>query len=1072
MRRIHLLAILLLMTITLSASPVARKKALQKAQTFALKYRSAATASLKMAYSTDPAEGESGVYVFNIGQNEGFVVVSDDEADDVLGYSDTGSFDAQRMPENLRAWLALCAEEATLTAKATNVGIQEGTGAKKAKGVVKHPTDVIAPLLTSKWGQWEPFNSQCPFIGDAQCPTGCTATALAQVMRYHRHAAGSLAIPAYKTRTTNLNVPALPATTFDWDKMPDELTVDSNPDEIKEVAKLMRYCGQATSMNYNTSGSGAYTYYIPERLPLYFGYPNTVHYEYREAYDETAWDELLVAELLNRQPVIYTAYTNLNQGHTFVCDGYDGNGYYHINWGWVGTGNGFYRIDAAHAKGEGLNPNIKNYHLSGSQTALVGIKPAGSDTYTAPTELLRAFSRPSLAKGRQYTRSTTDAPFENIGITQSFFNTANAVKTLFYGYALFDDEGTLVTTLKSTSAKWIVGEKKELEATGLTVGGGILKGNYTIKAVYKTSSSADWKPMAGTDKNYIDVSIDDCNMTLTPVPQADFTVEHIGMEGRYLQITYDNPFTEFYGNIYLRKRDAKTGSIVDVSSDVMVSSPQTSDLFELYIPETETFDLENDRFFLSVDKYADQYFYSNEPADTFDIAKNVEIINRGEDGTTIVGDRVMCRMTLRNEGKADFHDAIVVTLIDDRRNLTEMWRDTVTIAAGDSLSRYMEIALTDFDCKYGIRMAHHNGAYSWTADTAGMYSVAKGAIYWTKDGSIKTQVAARNFQVPEEALAIILGNAYTTNVLPNANPNTIYMLDKTLPKGLVGKNYVNASYKGNKLTLIDGYDYFIPRQMQFGGKVTYTRELKDSDSLAWSTLTLPFKPTELYADDDAIAWKQDADDEEGLLWLMGIAEIQDSIIVTHYAEEMEADTPYLIAHDQRLVGKKLTFSASSCQLASMLEGEATSLVGDYVVHRTHATDSVGGGYHLVGNKMVLTGDSVAVNPFGFYLTTDSTDRPARLHIDIDCESDSTIVDPTPEAIKGDANADGMVDVVDVMLTVNHILGIHLPIFIMENADMNGDGVIDVADTMKIIGIILGTDKEQPIYVPEDQPGKE
>ena len=66
----------------------------------------------------------------------------------------------------------------------------------------------------------------------------------------------------------------------------------------------------------------------------------------------------------------------------------------------------------------------------------------------------------------------------------------------------------------------------------------------------------------------------------------------------------------------------------------------------------------------------------------------------------------------------------------------------------------------------------------------------------------------------------------------------------------------------------------------------------------------------------------------------------------------------------------------------------------------------------------------------------------------------------------------MVDVVDVMLTVNHILGIHLPIFIMENADMNGDGVIDVADTMKIIGIILGTDKEQPIYVPEDQHGKE
>ena len=1056
-----MLATLLLMTIALSAGPIARKKALQKAQAFAHKYHPAKSASLTMAYSTTPTASRRGVYVFNMGQNGGFVIVGDDDSDEVLGYSDAGSIDPEHMPDNLRAWMELMSEGETAvtpTEGASELSTATTTdiaGPRKVNSAAKHPTDVIAPLLTTEWGQWEPFNSQCPYIGDAQCPTGCTATALAQVMRYHHHPSGSLAIPSYKTRTTNLTVPALPATSFDWDDMPDQLTADSAPESIEAVAKLMRYCGQATSMNYNTTGSGAYTFYIPERLPLYFSYPNTIHYEYREAYDEEAWEELLVGELRQQRPVIYTAYTNINQGHTFVCDGYDGNGYYHINWGWVGAGNGYYRIAAAHAKGEGLNPNVKNYHLSGSQTALVGIMPSGEDTYVAPADPLRAYSRPSLKGGRQYTRSTTEGAFSGITIKQSFFNTTNTVKTLFYGFGLFDESGELITTFKTGTVKLQVGEKKDFEAAGLSVGSGILKGHYTIKAIYKVSSTEDWKPMGGTDKNYVDVQISGKDMTLTPVPQADFIVERVGMEDRYLQIAYDNPYGEFYGNIYLRMKDAN-GSFINVSNDVMVSSPQTSDLYELYIPESKDFDPAKDIFFLSVDEYSDQYFYTNAPTDTFLIAKRVEVLNLDDDGSTIVGDRIMCQVTLKNEGEKDFHDAFVMKLTDDRHNFTEVWADTLDIAAGDSLVRYLEIPLTDFDCTYGLRMAHHNGAYSWTTDTAGMYAVAKGGIYWTKDGTLKTQKAERIFKVPEEALAIILCNAYTSNVTPNSNPNTIYMLDKTLPKGLVGKNYVNASNKGNKLTLTDGYDYFFPRQMQFSGKVTYVRELKDSDSLAWSTLTLPFKVTELYADDEAIGWKQGEDDEDSPLWLMDIAGIQDSTIVTAYAGGIDADTPYLIAHDERLAGKKLTFSTSGYQFDSMLGRVDTTHVDNYVVHRTHACDSVAVSYRLVGNKMVLSADSTEVAPFRVYLTSDSTALPARLHIDIDTEpADTTIVDPTPLVYKGDVNEDNIVDVVDVMLVVENILGRSTNVFNYNNADMNDDGDIDVTDSMMIVNVILG-----------------
>jgi len=1004
-----------------------------------------------MAYQAKAVSGKGEVCVYNIGKGEGFVIVGNDEEEDVLGYSDTGTFDAQRLPDNLRAWLQLCADDIEESTDGTeNINTTDAPARPlKAKTVTKHPTDVIEPLITTKWGQWEPFNSQCPYIGNTQCPTGCTATALAQVLRYHQHNAGSLAIPAYKTRTTNLNVPALPATNFDWDKMPDLIDTDSDQESIDEVAKLMRYCGQATSMNYNTTGSGAYTYYIPDRLPLYFGFPNTIHYEYREAYDEAEWEALLVAELKNHQPVIYTAYTNLNQGHTFVCDGYDGNGFYHINWGWVGAGNGYYRIAAAHAKGEGLNPNIKNYHLSGSQTALVGIKPTGTDTYNAPAEQLRAYSRPSLKAGRTYTRKDTGSAFEGITLTQSFFNTTDAAKSFYYGYGLYDDTGSLITTIKTTSARFTVGEAKALEAASIAIGAGTTKGHFTIRAIYRTSTLDDWAPMGGTDNNHVDVSIDGNTMTLTPVPQADFTVEHIGMEGQYLQIDYSNPYTEFYGNVYLRKYDAATKAIVDVSSDILVASPLSADRYELYIPETQDFDPGTDRFYLSVDAYNSQYFYTNEPTDTFDIDKEVEIYNLSDDSTAIVGDRIMCQVSLRNKGKADFHDTVVMSLADNRGYLTEAWRDTIDIAAGDTIVRYLEIPLADFDITYFLRMAHHNGAYAWTTDTIGSYEAIKGGIYWTKDGTIRTKEAARNFEVPEEALAIILTNAYTSNVIANSNPNTIYMLDKTLPKGLVGKNYINASNKGNKLTLTDGYDYFFPRQMLFSGKVTYTRTLSDNDSLAWSTLALPFSPTEIHAGDETIAWKQAADDEAPL-WMMAISDIQDSIIVTGYAETIEANTPYLLAHDQRLTGKTLTFATTGFLFEPMADMPATT-VGDYDLHRTSARDSVCA-YTLVGNRMVAQADSVEVEPFRVFLTTDSTSRPSRLHIDIDFTPDTI-----PEGLKGDADNDGKVDVVDVMLIVNVILGKQPDVFFKELADMNADGIIDVTDAMAIIQVILGID---------------
>ncbi len=732
MRRISTLASLLLITVSLLANnPITNPKALRKAQDFAQKKGHVKnTATLEMAYAITSTSEKPGIFVYNMGNHAGFVIVSDDDStDDVLGYSYTGHFDADHIPDNMRAWLEICAEETAIKDldKTRTVSIGEQTTSVSTLTVrtaAKHSTEVIEPLITTHWGQWAPFNTQCPVIDGTQCPTGCTATALAQVMRYHAYPVGeSHEIPSYKTRTSGLTVPALEATTFDWDLMTDELTQESDSASIAEVAKLMRYCGQANSMNYSTTGSGAYTYNIPETQPLYFDYPSTIHYESREAYDEAGWEELLINELLNGQPVIYTAYTNLNQGHTFICDGYDGNGYFHINWGWCGDGDGFYRISSAHAKGDNLNPNIKNYHLSKSQTALVGLKPSGDDTYTAPSEKLRVCSRPSLKAGRIYTRENAKKVFDGLTIKQSICNTSDKAQAFYYGLVIYNDDDSIVATLKSSSTSFKVREKKDYEATGLRVMPNIGNGHYTIKAVYKPFLSSPWQLMGGSEKNYVDVQITDTVMTLTPVPLAAFTVDSIRMEGSYMQIAYDNLNEDYFGPIYLRKQDPNTGTITTVSQDLLTSTNRTSDLYELYIDSSAKFDINNDRFYLSVDEYADQYFYSNEPADTFAITKQLEILNLNEDSTAIVGNNIICEVKLINEGQADFKDLFMMTLSDDKLNLTEVWRDTVEIAVGDTLTKVLVIPIEDFEREYWVKMSHHNGAYFWTTTTSDRYGV-------------------------------------------------------------------------------------------------------------------------------------------------------------------------------------------------------------------------------------------------------------------------------------------------------------------------------------------------------------
>lgn len=1053
MRRVPILILFMLLALRVVANPITQRQAMANAKAFANTHMKMSNGNLNLAYRTHQDTEKANIYIYNIGDNAGYVIVSgDDRIESILGYVDQGSFEFDKMPENMMVWLKNYEE------CINNLGMQKN----KPRLANYHPTTVIEPMITSIWGQRAPYNSQCPKIYGIQTPTGCTATALAQVMRYYGYPTDSCqAIPGYTISETTNKMEELPPTLFDWENMPDEITMDSPQECIDAIAELMLYCGQAHEMKYTSSGSGAYSYLIPQRIPMYFGYANTMHYVYRKSYTEQEWDSLLVKELVNNRPIIYTAYNNTNLGHTFICDGYDGNGLYHINWGWNGVGNGYFRISEAFSTDENLSDHVKNYHLSMNQTAILGLQPSGEDDFVAPTELLNAFSRPSLKNGSHYERTSQNSDFTNVTIKQWFHNTTGQVSSSYtYGMAICNDDDQVIKVLGSKSTKVDPENptKNFYELQNASFGNDLADGHYTIKAVYKRNSK--WRVMGGTDRNYIDMVIDGQKMTLTSVPKADFVVKDIKKENSFVTILLENPDEDFYGPIYIRRYNAAKDKIETVSSDYIAFDAFSSEDFDIYVEDKWNLDVYNDIFYLSVDEYDTQYFYSSLSTASIDIDKTFEIINQGENPLSVVGDRIMLKLTLENKSIVEYDNYVTTELVEETDNgVVQTISEVVKLAAGEQKEYMYEIPLSDYEKTYRLRSTHKKDLTTWESDSITGLTVHKGAIYWTKDGEIKTMRSASNLKVPEEALAInVRGGAYSSRVTPNSNPNTIYMCGTKLPNGLSGRNYVNLSNKGPQLQLTDSCDYFIPCEMTFTGNVTYTRTIHEDDSLRWDAITIPFSPQTITVDEENIQWYKNDADEEGSFWLMEFDGISNDSIVTTYAETFEAYVSYLFATPQSLAGKTLTFEAQSITLEPT--ADITVERGDTILYGTHCLVNNSGTYVLSEGSFVYAAEETDVPAFRAYLAigTLPDEIPDTLGVAPSLVKPiAPIEEPT---LLGDVNDDGIININDVISLVNFIVGESPSHFSKKNADLDSDGQYGVTDVILLVNIL--TSSPEPV----------
>lgn len=331
-------------------------------------------------------------YLFAGADGQGFALIAaDDCVRPVLGYSPTGIFPTEDLPQHICSWFNAYQRNIRTLCK---LGITPGTQTLQEWQMLsgtKFRTvrdTAVGPLMTTQWNQSPLYNAMCPYSAPEQAysVTGCVATAMAQVMKYWNHPAVGRGSHTYTPQDFPAQSAQFDTTHYDWAHMPDRLNWNSTQQEIDAVALLMYHVGVAVEMSYSPSSSGSFVSSFGDpnsasaenALKNYFRYNQSLFSAYRENYNDAQWNEMLTNELNAGRPVMFSG-TDGEGGHAFVLDGYDSLGFYHVNWGWGGYCDGYYTFDSLSPGASGIGGNESNSY-SHENRALFRVFPASEDS--------------------------------------------------------------------------------------------------------------------------------------------------------------------------------------------------------------------------------------------------------------------------------------------------------------------------------------------------------------------------------------------------------------------------------------------------------------------------------------------------------------------------------------------------------------------------------------------------------------------------------------------------------------------------------------------------------------------
>lgn len=1011
-----ILLVALLFPTLLFAGPVSQEQARRNALSFVKERVNKGARKAPKSMRLSDAAVDPGYYAFNV-DGGGFVIMSaSDRTQSVLGYTDEGSFTLDNAPEPFKAWLSRLSN----VIQAADAGTLSSAPRKSAarKAVTRTLTkNVIPTMVSSRWNQGDPYNQQVPMYkdnngNDQRAATGCVATAMSQIMYFWKWPkTATPEIPGYTTgwNNTTTTYGELPPTTFKWDDMTDTYDGNSSQKSKDAVANLMHYVGKSIKMGYGPS-SGASSGNCPYALKTYYGYNKNCYLASSGDYTYQEWEDLMYSELAAGRPLLMAGDTSdRTGGHEWVCDGYDGNGCFHMNWGWGGMCDGYFLLTVMFPDQQGIGGSTSSDGYSMGQNIVVGLQPAVDDTPADP-EIARINIFNIRLDKTTYTRKNTNGSF-NFNITYSAGTSLENAYNFDSSFIIYDDKGNVVKDVIGSESNFNLspGTYWPTRSIHVLLPRSITDGTYFIKGRSRQNGTTEWVDDKLCDKNYIKAVVSDEGLTLnlTIYPAVNLTVNSLelmgqgsGAENKVKVNITNNEESEYYHDTYL----IADGQWVS-GNCIVIPGMSTNDYYFKYTPSSAG----THKLQLSTSKSTSDAFYTTnvnvENGAAPDLLITMKPLSKPSSGI-IYGNTMRLQVNVTNRGTKPYQSFIEASPWEVSGGY--YWkrsssRQDVDIAPGEAVTLYYQFDDLNYNSRYNFHTDSNGGASA----NCGDYTFKPGILYWGADGTMNGVADQTGFKVTKDMVAVQMPGKTpkSFSVDQDANTNTLFIFEDgaTVSSRMITAlnnrglyNFVIGS-KAEKIVLDDANDFYLP--VSFVAKdVKYTRAIPaDAASAPWTTLALPFEPQTLTVDDAPADWFHTATDAGKNLVVKEFTAAEGATLHFDYADRIRANRPYIMAvagtvgeSTFDLSGKTITFAATDAVFEPVDRISTYSTDYKYIGTTVAATPEKAYILSADGLKFVAA-DNATVNPFRAYMLANN-DLAAAIQTLPIATNDATAID--------------------------------------------------------------------------------
>ena len=929
MRKISLFVLTLCCSLLATAEPVSKQAALYTASTYMLAKGKNVVSTPKSSRSKASGMEEEYYYVFNAGNDGGYVIVSgDDRVEPILGYVEQGSFDPENIPENMRSWLQLYADQIKFI---IDNDIQPGDPRIQKRNKVSGTKHSVPELMKSRWNQGKPYNITCPdYYKEGQSSltlthypaTGCAATALAQVINYYKFPDKTKAqIPSYSktykskdgSKQQTVTFSAIPKNSkIDWDNMQDTYSWEDGHvanAQDSAVANLMHYCGIALKMGYGAS-SGADTSKSRDALVNYFGFDSRAFWANRPDYTIDDWFDMLYDEMEAGYPVLYRGHSS-GGGHAFVIDGFDGDNLFHVNWGWGGGSNGWFLISILNpgdTSGMGASSSSDGYSMT--QGGVFNLRLP--DTEMPQEELCLDISEVTISGSY---------------IKAKFTNKTGAKNSFHTGIVMLDENGeyALVGTRQTVSG--IANGSSSTKS--FQIARKLPEGTYRLSPASKHTKSETWHVKYNMRSQYIEAVVDTAGTVDLHFPYPtyeDIRIDTIAFPGTRIQkteqevkVTFHNYGSEYFKTVYLFASKTQSKVYTESKSMVAVRSGETLDVSYFFKPDTTgiynlwlctddkgnnvigetTMEVIPDSLATKANLAVSQYNISNAP----------------NNGSTAFGKRLIGTATIKNNDSEDFHGKVKLQLWNQKVGSNTAYSGpsrtySVDILAGKTAS--IDFDFDNLNEGYYYRFKVMYTTQDGTLSNGGLWDhrweMKAGLLLWKADGTVEGKSYTTTVTAGSTTAGFYANCGKITRLTVNrTNPNAIYAFAAGMDKPKSNKEF-NSVYgsHSDRIDLVNDEPYYIPLSFDADTALfTYTFP-ETENGTKWHAFTMPFEPDSILVDSIPVS----LNDSLNHFWIYEFAaEGNYGEVIFAPAKVLRSGTPYIIAADSTMAGRSIVFSS-------------------------------------------------------------------------------------------------------------------------------------------------------------------